>query len=85
MEFPEAATEPLRELHRAQQKRARPCYAMRQKPPFERLIVVPDRVSRIHQETLIVTKDINEHQSEDAKQQVLWAYPWKRSYSSRQS
>jgi hypothetical protein len=40
---------------------------MRQQQPLEQLVVAPDRISPVHQKTLIVKKDVDEHQSEDAK------------------
>jgi hypothetical protein len=84
MEFPESTTEPLGELHRPQQKRARTGYAMWQQPPFEWFVMAPDGVFRIHEKTLIVKKDVGKHQPHDAKQEILCAYMWKWPYSSRQ-
>jgi hypothetical protein len=73
MELAETLTKAIGELHGAQQKRA--CYSMRQQPPLKGLIVLPNRVLRMYQETSIVTDNVGQHQADGSKEQIFCAGP----------
>jgi len=44
---------------------------MRKQPPLERLVVLPDRILRIDEEVLVVAENVSDHQTNEAKQQIL--------------
>lgn len=71
----ETLTKPVGELHWAQQKSTCSCYSMRQQPPLKGRIVLPDRVLRMYQETLIVKDDVGQHQADGGKEQIFCAEP----------
>jgi hypothetical protein len=73
------------ELHRGQQQRACTGDSMWQQPPLKGFVVLPPGILRMHQKTLIVNDDVDQHECQDGKQQVLWAHQWKWFYSSRES
>src|SRR5580704_968814 len=75
VELPETIAKPVGELHRAQQQSARTGDPMRQEPPLKRLVVLPHRILRMHQKTLIVRDHVREHEPDGGKQQVFWTQP----------
>src|SRR5271157_2784418 len=75
MELPEARSKPVGELHRAQQQSARTRDSMWQQPPPKGFIVLPYRILRMHQETLIVRDHVGQHQGDETKQKILRTYP----------
>src|SRR5579863_9524712 len=48
---------------------------MRQQPPLKGLIVLPDRVLRMYQETFIVRDNVGQHQAVGGKDQIFCAQP----------
>ena len=83
METPETIAKPVGELHRAQQQSARTGDSMWQQPPLKGLVVLPHGILRMHQKTLVVHDDVEQHERQDGKQNVLRTYQRKRFYSSR--
>jgi hypothetical protein len=66
MELREAAAEALGELHWAQEKGASTGNSVRQEPPLERLVVLPDRIVGMDQEALVVTENVGHQQATKA-------------------
>jgi len=72
MEPPETMAKPVGELHRAQQQSARTGNSMGQQPPLKGCVVLPYRILRLHQKTLIVKDNVGQHQAYGGKQQIFW-------------
>ena len=53
-----------------EQKGARTSQTVRQQPPLERLVVLPDRVGYIDEKALVVLENVRDHQADERKQQV---------------
>src|SRR6516162_6862789 len=70
-----APPKPIGKLHRAEQNRARSSKSVGQQPPLERLIVLPDRVISLDEETLVMDDYVSQHQSDRAKQKELRPKP----------
>src|SRR5271166_973844 len=75
MKLPETLTKAIGELHRAQQQSARAGDSMWRQPPLKGFIVLPQRILRMHQKTLIVRDNVGQHQGDEANQKILWAQP----------
>src|SRR5205823_6683121 len=76
----------LGELQRCQQERAEPRNPVRQQPPFEGVVVVPDRMRRIDEKALVVIQNISGHRRDRRKNQILqpkWPSRRRRHHFSR--
>jgi hypothetical protein len=67
MELGEAAAEPFRELHRAEQEGAGAHQAVRQKPPSERVDVRPFGILGVNEEVLVMAKNVGSHDANDCE------------------
>jgi len=72
VELPETIAESVGELQRRQQQSARTGDSMWQQPPLKRFEVLPHRILRMHQKTLIVRDNVSQHQAYGSKQQTFW-------------
>src|ERR1019366_7923477 len=70
-----AQTEPVGKLHGAEEDGAGPGQSVRQQPPPEWVDVRPLRVGAVDQEALVVAKYVEDHEADEAKDQVLRAHP----------
>ena len=68
VELPETIAKPVGELHWTEQHRACTRDSMRQQPPLKGFVVLPYRILRMHQKTLIVRDHVGQHQGYGAKQ-----------------
>src|SRR5271157_2174593 len=84
MKMPKTIAKSVGELHRAQQQSARAGDSMWQQPPLKGFVVLPQRILRMHQKTLIVRDDVGQHQGDEAEQKILWAQPGSRGPRSDQ-
>src|SRR5438445_9625095 len=75
MEFCEALAQPVGELHRPEQECTSPGHAMRQQPPLEGLVVLPDRSLCIEKEIFVVAENVSDHQANEPKNEILRAQP----------
>src|SRR5271157_4179057 len=75
MELPKTIAKSVGELHRALQQSARTGDSMWQQPPLKGFVVLPQRILRMHQKTLIVRDNVGQHHGDEAKQKILWAQP----------
>lgn len=75
MKLGEAAAKAIRELHRCEQEGAGAHQTVRQEPPLERLDVRPFGILGINEEMLVVTKNINEHEADQSKQNIFRTRP----------
>ena len=67
MEPPETIANPVCELHWAQQQSARTGDSMGQQPPLKGFVVLPHRILRMYQKTLIVRDNVGQHQADGSK------------------
>src|SRR5271163_302500 len=63
------------ELHWCKDQRASTGDTVRQQPPFERLVIVPDRVRRVDEKALIVIKHVSRHGGDKGENQVFGTKP----------
>ena len=72
MQSGEARAQPVRKLHRRQQRRARARQRVRQQSPLERLIVFPLWIRGVDQKALVVKDDV-EHQCADHSESGIFS------------
>src|ERR1017187_9073961 len=75
MQLGVAQTKPVGKLHGAEEECAGPGESVRQQPPTEWVDVRPLRVGVVDQEALVVAKYVEDHEADEAKDQVLRAHP----------
>jgi hypothetical protein len=72
----EAQPQTFPELHWRKDQRASTSDTVRQQPPLERFIVLPNRVRRVDEKALIVVKDISRHGGYKGENSVFGTNPW---------
>ncbi len=74
MEFRKTLAQAIGKLQRTQQKGAGAGQSVGQQIPSERMIVPPDGVRPVNQETLVVAKNVSHHQADETKKQIFRPY-----------
>src|SRR5204863_9212423 len=71
MKFRKALADAIGKLQRTKKNGEGPRHSMRQQPPAEWMIVLPDRVGAMDEKTLVVDENIPQHQGDKSEQNVL--------------
>src|SRR5204863_5841637 len=71
MKFRKALADAIGKLQRTKKNGAGSRHSMRQQPPPEWMIVLPDRVGAMDEKTLVVDENIPHHQGYKSEQNVL--------------